>query len=106
MWVGGASVGAPRRVVSKGDGWHGNVTPDQAGPIVARLRKERPEESFTVSMRTAWDGIDTPENEMVRDADAFRSLGVDHVVAMPAQGDLSTWLRSVEELWRILSPFR
>jgi probable F420-dependent oxidoreductase len=106
IWVGGASEGALRRVVSKGDGWHGNVTPDEARPIVARLRKERPEDSFTVSMRTAWDGVDTPENEMVRGADAFRSLGVDHVVATPAQGDLSTWLRSVEELWRILSPFR
>jgi hypothetical protein len=82
------------------------VSPDEARPIVARLRSERPEDSFTVSMRTAWDGIDTPEDEMARDADAFGVLGVDHVVAMPAQGDLSAWLRSVEELWRILSAFR
>jgi hypothetical protein len=57
-------------------------------------------------MRTSWDGIDTPEDEIKASAEAFRSLGVDHVVAMPAQGDLSAWLRSVEELWRILSPFR
>lgn len=106
IWVGGASEGALARVVSKGDGWHGNVSPDEARPIVDRLRKERPEDSFTVSMRTAWDGIDTPEDEIKRDADAYRSLGVDHVVAMPAQGDLSAWLRSVEELWRILAPFR
>jgi probable F420-dependent oxidoreductase len=106
IWVGGASEGALARVVSRGDGWHGNVSPDKARLIVARLRNERPEDSFTVSMRTDWDGITTPEDEIRRDADAFRSLGIDHVVATPTQGDLDAWLRSVEELWRILSPFR
>ena len=106
IWVGGASPGALRRVVAKGDGWHGNVSPEEAAPIVAQLRDERPEDSFTVSMRTSWDGIDTPEDEIKAGAEAFGSLGVDHVVAMPTQGDPSAWLRSVEELWRILSPFR
>ena len=48
----------------------------------------------------------TPEAEITAGAEAFGELGITHVLTMPAHGDLSDWLRSVEELWRILSPYR
>jgi probable F420-dependent oxidoreductase len=106
IWLGGSSEPALRRAVAKADGWHGNIAPDVAQPILARLRAERPEESFTLSMRTSWDGLVTPEADIARDAEAFAAAGVQHVVATPVQGDVDAWLRSVEELWRILSPYR
>ncbi|MGH9074392.1 MAG: TIGR03619 family F420-dependent LLM class oxidoreductase [Acidimicrobiales bacterium] len=105
IWVGGASSGALRRAVDKADGWHGNVSPEAAAPIVATLKRARPEETFALSMRTAWDGITTPEDDIKQQAEGFAALGIDHVVATPAQGDLDSWLRSVDELWRILEPF-
>src|SRR5579863_4826552 len=53
MWFGGSSDAALKRTTRIGDGWHGSrETPEQAAPIVQRLRAERPGADFTVSMRT------------------------------------------------------
>ncbi len=106
LWIGGASDPAIRRAIAKGDGWHGNYSAEEAKPIVERIRAERPEESFTLSMRTSWDGLSTPEAEIAGQAEALAAIGIQHVVGMPAQSTLDDWLRSVEELWRILSPLR
>lgn len=67
---------------------------------------ERPGPEFTLSMRTGWDGINTPEAEIAAEAEAFSAMGIEHAVTMPAHGNLDDWLRSVEELWRILAPYR
>jgi probable F420-dependent oxidoreductase len=43
IWVGGTSDAALKRA-ARLDGWHGSrATPEQAEPLVARLRAERPE---------------------------------------------------------------
>jgi alkanesulfonate monooxygenase SsuD/methylene tetrahydromethanopterin reductase-like flavin-dependent oxidoreductase (luciferase family) len=106
IWLGGSSDAALARAVAKADGWHGNIAPDVAEPILKRLRTERPEESFTLSMRTSWDGVSTPQADIEREASAYAEAGVQHVVATPAQPDLDNWLRSVETLWNVLSGYR
>src|SRR5207248_6877499 len=56
IWIGGSSEPALQRAL-RCDGWHGSrATPEQAAPIVARLRAARPEPEFAISLRSAWDG--------------------------------------------------
>src|SRR6266566_144702 len=51
IWFGARSEAAYKRTVRIGDGWHGSqLTPEQVAPIVERLRSERPEPEFTISM--------------------------------------------------------
>jgi hypothetical protein len=45
---------------------------------VKRLRSERPEPEFTVSMRTHWNGKD--EGELRERVAAFGKVGVQHVM--------------------------
>jgi probable F420-dependent oxidoreductase len=106
IWLGGSAERALERAVAKADGWHGNVAPDVAEPILKRLRAERPDETFTLSMRTSWDGVATASADIEREAEAYAAAGVQHVVATPAQPDLDSWLRSVETLWGVLSSYR
>ena len=99
IWVGGSSEPALARAVRLCDGWHGTrLTPDKAAPIVERLRRERPEPGFAISLRTGWDGKDAGE---LRDRlAAFSSAGVGHVLAEPADRELGDWLSSVEKIAR------
>ena len=99
IWVGGSSEPALARAVRLCDGWHGTrLTPDKAAPIVERLRRERPEPGFAISLRTGWDGKDAGE---LRDRlAAFSAAGVGHVLAEPADRELGDWLSSVEKIAR------
>lgn len=106
IWIGGRAPAALRRAVERGDGWHGNVRPAEAAPILQRLRRERPEESFVLSMRTGWDGLSTPADDIGRQAQDYIANGVQHLVAMPVQPDIDGWLRSVEALEKVLAPLR
>jgi probable F420-dependent oxidoreductase len=99
IWVGGSSEQALQRAVRLSDGWHGSrLTPEKAAPIVERLRRERPEAGFAISLRTGWDGKDAGE---LRDRlAAFRAAGVGHVLAEPADREIDDWLKSVEQIAR------
>jgi probable F420-dependent oxidoreductase len=99
IWVGGSSEPALARAVRLCDGWHGTrLTPEKAAPIVERLRRERPEPGFAISLRTGWDGKDAGE---LRDRlAAFSAAGVGHVLAEPADRELGDWLASVEKIAR------
>jgi probable F420-dependent oxidoreductase len=98
IWIGGTSEPALKRALRL-DGWHGSrATPEQAAPIVARLRGERPNADFAISLRYGWDG---------RDADALRArlhgyeaVGVEHVLVEPAARELADWLAAVEHIAR------
>ena len=49
-------TGGQSRAVAKGDGFHVvGLKPPEVAPIVARLRRDRPEPEFTISARTGWD---------------------------------------------------
>lgn len=103
IWVGGGVEASFRRAVERGDGFQAvGIKPPDAGPIVARLRRDRPEPTFTISTRTGWDpqGMDPG---LIREERAmFEEAGVQHVVAAPWQKDLDSWLRSMELLAELL----
>src|SRR5947208_16286921 len=52
IWIGGSSEAALARRVRLAEGWHGSrLSPEQAAPVVRRLREQRPEPEFTISLR-------------------------------------------------------
>ncbi|MBW2233439.1 MAG: TIGR03619 family F420-dependent LLM class oxidoreductase [Deltaproteobacteria bacterium] len=106
IWIGGHSEPAFRRAVQVGDGWHGAFqTPERTAPMTKRLRADRPEETFTLSMRTRWDALNDDEDEIARDLDAFMEIGIQHIVVEPAQRDLDAWLRCVEAFAKLFERF-
>ena len=102
IWGGGTSPRALRRGIELCDGHQIiGVKPDEAAPLVARLRAARPEPEFTISLRTGWDpqGMDPAE---IRDEyTAFVEAGVQHVVSAPWRSDIDDWVRSMELLAEI-----
>ena len=99
IWFGARSEAAFRRTVRIGDGWHGSqLTRDQAAPIVARLRRERPEPQFTISMRTHWNGKDQGE---LRERLAAYEAVVQHVMVHPLNRDIDDWNEVIEGLGRV-----
>jgi probable F420-dependent oxidoreductase len=98
IWVGGTSEPALKRALRL-DGWHGSrAMPEQAAPIVKRLREERPEPEFAISLRTNWDGKD--EGALKARLDGYKAVGVGHVLVEPSDRELDDWLRSVERIAR------
>jgi hypothetical protein len=88
--------------VEFGDGWHGGFQePERTREIVARLRRDRPEESFTLSMRTRWDALEDDGDEILKELIAYREMGIQHIVAEPRQRDLDAWLRCGEAFAKI-----
>jgi probable F420-dependent oxidoreductase len=99
IWIGGRSDAAFRRATEKGDGFQMiGLSPDEAAPIVQRLRAERPEPSFTMSLRTGWDPLGMDPKRIADEHTAFAELGVQHVVAAPWRGDPESWAESMEAL--------
>lgn len=105
VWIGGSTEAAYRRAIDKGDGFQLiGVTPDEAAPVIARLREERPDDGFTISLRTGWDpqGMDTAR--ISGESMAYAEVGVQHVVAAPWRRDLDAWLGSMDELAGLVLP--
>ncbi|MEY2422934.1 MAG: hypothetical protein QOI95_3001 [Acidimicrobiaceae bacterium] len=99
LWVGGGSEPAYRRAVAKGDGFQAvGIDPVAAVGVVERIRRDRPEASFTISTRTGWDPQGMEPGRITDERDAFEAAGVQHVVAAPWQKDLDAWLRSMDLL--------
>jgi len=98
IWIGGTSEPALQRAL-KLDGWHGSrATPEQAAPIVNRLRAARPEPDFAISLRSGWNGRD--EGELKARLQGYAAAGIDHVLVEPAERELSDWLAAVERVAR------
>jgi probable F420-dependent oxidoreductase len=98
MWIGGSSEAALTRALRL-NGWHGSrFSPDEAAPIVRRLREKRPGLGFTISLRTAWDGGD--DGALGARLAGYGDVGVDHVLVEPAERALDDWLRAVERVAR------
>jgi probable F420-dependent oxidoreductase len=89
----------PIWVGQRGDGYQAvGLSVDQVAPVVERIRRDRPEASFPISLRTGWDpqGMDPG---LIRDElAAFSEAGIQHVVAAPWRRDLEGWLRSMDLL--------
>lgn len=98
IWIGGSSDAAIRRALRM-DGWHGSrVSPEQAQAMVQRLRTERPDGEFVISVRTGC----TAENvgELRGRLAAYRDAGVQHVLVAPEDRDIETYLRTTEQVWK------
>lgn len=99
IWIGGSSEAALARAVRLADGWHGSrLSPDDAAPIVRRLRQERPDPGFAISLRYGWDGKD--DGALAARLAAYGGAGVEHVLVEPAERALEDWLRAVERVAR------
>ena len=94
IWIGGTSEPALKRAL-RHEGWHGSrCTPEQAEPIVKRLRAERPEPEFAISLRYGWHGRD--ETALHERLVAYEEAGVEHVLLEPFDRELGDWLATVE----------
>jgi probable F420-dependent oxidoreductase len=99
IWVGGSGERAWRRAIELGDGLHLiGVTPDEARAPIERVRSERPEERFTISLRTGWDPQGMEPDRIRAEREAYEEVGVSYVVAAPWRTDLDDWLRSMDLL--------
>ncbi|OHV35021.1 MULTISPECIES: LLM class F420-dependent oxidoreductase [Pseudofrankia] len=99
IWVGGGSEAAFRRAVKRGDGYQAvGIKPPRAAEVVARIRADRPEDTFTISTRTGWDPQGMDPGLIREERAAFSEAGVQHVVAAPWRRELDAWLRSMDLL--------
>jgi probable F420-dependent oxidoreductase len=107
IWIGGHGERAWHRAVERADGFHAlRVTPEEIAAIIERLRRDRPEPEFTISLRRGWDGLRTDPDELRRELEGYRAAGVQHAMAAPTQGNLDDWLRSIEILAKAFAEFR
>ncbi len=102
IWFGARSEAAYKRTVRIGEGWHGSqLTPAQVAPVVQRLRRDRPEPEFTISMRTHWNGKD--QGELRNRLAEFAAAGVQHVMVHPLNRDVDDWDEVIEGVGRVAS---
>src|SRR6266850_5172003 len=100
MWHGSRSEAAHRRTVKIGDGWHGSqVSPEEAKGVVARLRRDRPEPEFTISIRSHWDGRDV--GMMKERIAAYAEAGVQHVMVHPQDREIDDWDTVIEGVGKV-----
>ena len=99
IWIGGSSEAALARAIRLADGWHGSrLSPEQTAPIVRRLREQRREPEFTISLRYGWDGKD--DSALRTRLASYGGAGVEHVLIEPAERELEDWLHAVERVAR------
>ncbi len=107
VWCGGGSEAAYRRAVRAGDGFQLiGLTPEQARPVVERLRRDRPEPEFTISLRTGWDPLGMDTDRILEEKEAFAAAGVQHVIAAPWRTDPAEWEQAMEALAGLVLPPR
>ncbi len=99
IWVGGGVEAAYRRAVRLGAGFQLiGLTPAETVAPIARLRADRPEPEFVISLRTGWDPEGMEHDRIRREYDEYAAAGVQHVVTAPWRSDLDDWLRSMDAL--------
>lgn len=103
IWIGGASPAALARAV-RNDGWHGmDLAAEDARAAVERLRAERPDEGFVVSVRLSWNVKETPPSVVGDTVRAYGDAGVGAVLVAPDRGDIDAWLDNQAALAAALS---
>lgn len=98
IWVGGTSEASLERAL-RHDGYHGiNLSAEDAGGLVERLRRARPDPGFTVSARVTWDARKAGAATFAGDLRALEDAGLDAVYVAPSGGDLDAWLAEQDAL--------
>jgi hypothetical protein len=75
------------------------VTPDQAKQVIARLRRDRPEPEFTISVRSHWDGKDV--GMMQERVAAYAEAGVQHIMVHPQDREVDDWDTVIEAVGKL-----
>ncbi len=102
VWLGGTSDMALQRALRLAQGYHGiGVEPGAAAALVERIRMERPDESFTISLRVPWDAR-SDDTEVRAAVEEYTAAGVQHLLFTPDRGDLEIWLAGMAQLARQL----
>ncbi|HUB47959.1 MAG TPA: LLM class F420-dependent oxidoreductase [Acetobacteraceae bacterium] len=102
LWIGGSSDAALKRTARIADGWHGSqATPEQAAPIIKRLRAERPGADFTISIRSHWNGKDL--GELRERVAAYEAVGVQHVLIGPVNREVDDWDEVIEGAGKLVA---
>jgi alkanesulfonate monooxygenase SsuD/methylene tetrahydromethanopterin reductase-like flavin-dependent oxidoreductase (luciferase family) len=71
IWIGGGAEAALERAL-RNDGYHAlGPSPEEMKVLGARLREQRPDADFTISVRVGWD-VTTRTGEMVTAAPSVR----------------------------------
>jgi probable F420-dependent oxidoreductase len=99
IWVGGGVEAAYRRGIRHGDGFQLiGLTPEETVAPIRRLRSDRAEPEFVISLRTGWDPAGMEADRIRREYAGYEDAGVQHVVTAPWRTDLDDWLRSMDAL--------
>ena len=80
------------------------MSPEAAAPIVRRLRAQRPEPEFAISVRSSWD--DKDQGALAARLAGYGEAGVGHVLVEPAERELEAWLGAVESVARAAEQVR
>jgi probable F420-dependent oxidoreductase len=104
IWIGGTAEPQLKRA-ARLDGWHGSrMPPEQVAPIIRRLRTERPEPEFAISMRIRWNGQD--DAELNARLGEYAAIGVQHVLVEPEDRETEDWDRLLEGVGRVAAKLR
>ena len=102
--MGGTADAAYRRAFTKGDGYHAiGLETDGVRDAVKRVRAERPDESFTISLRTGWDPQGMDPDRIRTEREEWEATGLQHVVAAPWRRTKDDYLESMAQLAAIVN---
>lgn len=102
IWIGGHADVALARA-ARHDGWHAAfLKPEKAAPLVDRLRALRPDDDFTISVRTNRDPQKDDHGLLLEEIERYREIGVGHLVMEPRQREADGFLKSIEMLAELL----
>jgi probable F420-dependent oxidoreductase len=99
LWIGGRAEAAFRRAATRGDGFHAiGLDPTEAVAVVERIRRDRPDPSFPVSLRTGWDPLGMDPGLIKEECAAFSAAGISEIVSVPWRRDIDDYERAIEIL--------